>query len=1456
MRQTRQALLIVVFISLVMAASTPAFATWTVVQQFISPANCPAGTLTCTLTVTSTGSGHVIVLFLEINGVAAVATTISAAVDSAGSVYTLGSTFGCNVFISQHAADCAITLSSVAGATIVSVTRSNNTGAPQYKIGGIELAFTNGPPVIDVVGTRTDSVGSGTHVGVTLTPTGANDVILQAAVTGPSLSSITSPYTGQFSDHFGIAYSLNTVDGTAPTWTETSPQTGVAALTAIAIRESTVTSYPLTVTVSGNGTVTSSPAGISCPVTCVANFAPATSVTLTETPAATTFSGWTGDCSSSGTNPTCNLTLSAAHAATATFIGPLPAFPTFIDNNELTCGFTSQCRSDSPASTTPYVFSPVYEYVLGASSWVGPTPPGSFSLPYATTFAGACSALTAMEASRSIPTTGVFILDWPPGAYPTSSSCIIPQTNTSSTHATSPIIIRTSTYAPLETMPEPIGAGGIQANVGPYPSVTQIGLRNPSLDGKNLLGLSVECPTQSAASGGLAYQLGMQTFCIPSGNFSLASGLNPFAGAIGVPGCPTGAAQPNTACYNYLQFLVQVQESGTAAPFITCSVGAGTSSADTCNSVASGGSGSLPNFGPDLWYWEGIVFSPSVGNNSNLDMFKIQDNQGTTTSTSQWASHFHFRRVGVMGDWTSLAAGSNQFATGISMGQCTYCSIVGSSFTQMLRPGGEGHVVSYNGVLAKISNNVMEGQSSCAFSGGAGVAPAITPIGSFVSATDFEFRRTRCTFPVAWLGSPYGPANGAQLPDSNVYWGGAGDNPAMPTMVNVDATGLTITYVSGPQFHDSTSFWPSNNVFLGGATNGCWDSGSSKAVKCSLVNAGSWPQTCGSFCYPSNPPTQLLLSKPVCNSFVTCTGGTSASISNIGFILNGASILRKNAQETKSTLRTVFSGNIFENVDPSGGQRGINFILSNRNVGGGPNGSNYQNTHQDDNIQDNVFQNSCEDVSIGVTSNYSGGNGGGVSTAAQHVVWSNNAHLNITTQNPGCSTIGTSFGQQINVPFQTWTGTATSDGTHMTFGSSLGTVTSVDAGAPVVSDTATYNSFAAGNPPLLTINVTASDFNTSETVHFTCSACAGYSGVAELDNGDFPVTAVGGSTITVSLPTGSSDPVSFAAGTKVQGPTGAQIFDIPTGSPVFLSGCTPTSFNTPTGTIGPLATTGSTLWNGAWTTANTTVVFLTSVAAGSATCTISNVQGKPNGFYSTHDTFITDVPSVLGTGNGPSGGGTPFGVNAAIQDDLMLNAGTAPGTAGWFNSSASLGEGNVVEAFQFDTSTLTASNLVIPRPFGAKSLYAEYCNNSTVSLLNCTPAGSNPPHMYFPCSNGTNCTTGGTYASCAVGFVYLCTGLIPLNLPDMHSYALAPTSPYFTLSSSGGPLGADFSSIDAAETANTYICKLLGAVVPCTTNNPFPDSLVSSPAPTSPTAPAAKAFASLERHTLQEGGTQ
>ena len=100
----------------------------------------------------------------------------------------------------------------------------------------------------------------------------------------------------------------------------------------------------LTVTKTGNGTVTSTPANINCGTTCTATIANLTTVTLTATAGtASTFNGWSGDCT--GTS-TCTVSMTQARNVTATFTPRTPTkirwnTGTRITNQPITGSFTA-----------------------------------------------------------------------------------------------------------------------------------------------------------------------------------------------------------------------------------------------------------------------------------------------------------------------------------------------------------------------------------------------------------------------------------------------------------------------------------------------------------------------------------------------------------------------------------------------------------------------------------------------------------------------------------------------------------------------------------------------------------------------------------------------------------------------------------------------------------------------------------------------------------------------------------------------------------------------------------------------------------------------------------------------------------------------------------------------------------------------------------------------------------
>jgi Bacterial Ig-like domain (group 3)/Lamin Tail Domain/Divergent InlB B-repeat domain len=142
------------------------------------------------------------------------------------------------------------------------------------------------------------------------------------ATAPPKLIATGQSGTNQFVFANNSTQSINDFDGTGATGAATGLTFGAgnnANNTAYinSLRGSTNFTLNVNNTGSGTGTVTSSPAGITCPNTCSASYSNGTSVTLTATAAGgSTFTGWSGDCS--GTGP-CTVTMNANHSVTATF---------------------------------------------------------------------------------------------------------------------------------------------------------------------------------------------------------------------------------------------------------------------------------------------------------------------------------------------------------------------------------------------------------------------------------------------------------------------------------------------------------------------------------------------------------------------------------------------------------------------------------------------------------------------------------------------------------------------------------------------------------------------------------------------------------------------------------------------------------------------------------------------------------------------------------------------------------------------------------------------------------------------------------------------------------------------------------------------------------------------------------------------------------------------------------
>jgi Divergent InlB B-repeat domain len=206
----------------------------------------------------------------------------------------------------------------------VSVAAVDTGGNPSACSG---VASATATPDITVTPTATVAFGNvniGTFAEQTFTVQST-----RAGVTGTA--AIAAPFTIVSGSPFTLSASGATQTVTVRfTPTNTTPQSVNVNFTADGDSMSrlvTGTGLPIgpTLTVSksgaGSGTVTSSPAGISCGTSCSASYVSGTQVTLTASPAAgSTFTGWTGGgCTGTGT---CVVTMNAATTVAANFTVP------------------------------------------------------------------------------------------------------------------------------------------------------------------------------------------------------------------------------------------------------------------------------------------------------------------------------------------------------------------------------------------------------------------------------------------------------------------------------------------------------------------------------------------------------------------------------------------------------------------------------------------------------------------------------------------------------------------------------------------------------------------------------------------------------------------------------------------------------------------------------------------------------------------------------------------------------------------------------------------------------------------------------------------------------------------------------------------------------------------------------------------------------------------------------
>ncbi len=204
------------------------------------------------------------------------------------------------------------------------------TAVNNYGEGPASSPISATPAASHTLSISKSGAGSGT---VTSTPSGIDcGSTCSASVTSGSTMTLTA-----------TAASGSTFSG----WSGACSGTGSCTVTMDSNKTATATFTPSTLTLSvsksgtGSGTVTSSPSGISCGSTCSSSFTNGSSVTLTATAASgSTFSGWSGACSGTGS---CTVTMSSDKSVTATFTTSTSSSTYYWAN--WSCGSSSQCAS-------------------------------------------------------------------------------------------------------------------------------------------------------------------------------------------------------------------------------------------------------------------------------------------------------------------------------------------------------------------------------------------------------------------------------------------------------------------------------------------------------------------------------------------------------------------------------------------------------------------------------------------------------------------------------------------------------------------------------------------------------------------------------------------------------------------------------------------------------------------------------------------------------------------------------------------------------------------------------------------------------------------------------------------------------------------------------------------------------------------------------------------------------
>ncbi len=1161
-------------------------------------------------------------------------------------------------------------------------------------------------------------------------------------------------------------------------------------------------SYTLTVVVVGSGSVSSSPGGILCPATsCSASYTSGTNVTLTATASTNfTFTGWAGGgCS----GLTCVTDVTSAETVTAYFVQNRAAPPkTWQDVNApldgVNCGGSP--GQQNYCAGAGFV-APTYEILL-PNTWIhGPQAGCTFHNPYwpgsptsAQVFAGCQQILNDVDACRNTSGYGT-IVDMPAGTLcttGTSPGLVIPAVETSL--PTQFNIMRSAAYASfpivLPGLPALPCSLGTQLNV--YLAV------DPSIDNDDCTGTN------------MSFTLGPANTSSTPGVAGTITGVTQISVNTTTLAAITASGSPQ------LVPLANGYVSPTLAGAGTCfQIEPTTSATQECVTPVSGAnqSGLYAVFSQNHASGVCVVYNvpTSAGAPTNCGngtgAFTLAN--GTPTNITA------YNGVALM--WTIEFSG-----TGTSGPPLTTCSPVGTN-------GSSNPPWCNGGANTTFGPAAWEFQGAeIRISAGNTTNMDIVQSGAHVNTeTSINQLPSYMIFNQVWLHGDW----------TNFTTGRNQVSGALVTAGNhivFENSDISEIIRPGAEGYGIWTDWGQNLKFVHykvrGASNAILSGGFIGAGPTSVVGLVPNSNVENRRCMLDFPYWWLGLSIfPASNTQ-----------------WHGQSLTKKNTSEYKTGVNDLDWGCIFRGDDNSGGQSGIVLSRNIRNSAGGVWGSNYPTTLNNQIFGYNLIADACE----GITLDSSDGNdsGGGVSSAANLFLFTNNLSFNISGSNPGCAGVSPVSYLQIDSNAQSWQGTNTCANGVCTFvancsvapgggtgGNCLGQVASLSVatvGTGCVAGSLTFSApnIATGVEPAGTYTCSGGGLATATIIDSSGLAHPG----AGYTSTPTATLATGTGTVTVTMVSSSISP---------SGTTGYQAMDVNAGDAISMEGCqTFPSMDTPTTTyagftypsgVGPIVSVGSAPWTNTWSAGNVTVSYPSTVTGtdSSGYCTLFTGVGRQPNFQFVHNGVISTVKDLVTNAIGLSGigAGPNFQINTLMQNNYWI--GSTAANSGWCGNFGGAC-GSASENIQLDTTSATVDHDYWP---GLSGLAAWGVNPVY-------PVAS--PQLFYPansCGMGFNGTGAWAYGTCSGNAVVI-------NAADYHQYECNASGTCYHAASDGTDIGPSIPAIDAAQTLNVFNCALVGQV--CAGPGPYPDSLIA------PTVGPAAIFAEAPSPYVMRGNLQ